>query len=231
MVLALMAVGMSSAQAITTTGNKLVMLDQAGGLVGADYGVNFTWNGTYNTNVATAVSNATLAPNAGSTFFGYTWTAHNVEVYSAANGAPTTYNFTYPATTNPFPSPAGAYTVTVGAGQVAFTMLFDWIGTSIPIVEVCGPGKFSGVGYTDQTVWDCASVDGNGDGIPGIPIAVGPFQTFNASFNLMGLVAPGGQSLIGGYDMNPPVPVPAAAWLLGSGLLGLIGATRKYKAM
>ena len=28
---------------------------------------------------------------------------------------------------------------------------------------------------------------------------------------------------------NPPVPIPSAVWLLGSGLVGLVGLRRKFK--
>jgi hypothetical protein len=34
-------------------------------------------------------------------------------------------------------------------------------------------------------------------------------------------------SIVGGSIANTPVPLPAAAWLFGSGLVGLAGAIRK----
>ena len=46
----------------------------------------------------------------------------------------------------------------------------------------------------------------------------GPFGGFNAAFNL---TAPG---------LVNPIPVPAAVWLFGSGLLGLVGVARRRKA-
>jgi hypothetical protein len=62
-------------------------------------------------------------------------------------------------------------------------------------------------------MWELTSADGNGDGIPGIPTAVGgPTAGFNYSFNIQ------------------PIPLPSAVWLLGSGLLGLLGMARKRKS-
>jgi hypothetical protein len=59
-----------------------------------------------------------------------------------------------------------------------------------------------------------SSIDGNGDTIPGVPMAAGgPFGGFNANFNA---------------NMSS-VPVPAAVWLFGSGLLGLVGIARRKK--
>ncbi len=61
-------------------------------------------------------------------------------------------------------------------------------------------------------VWMLTSVDGNGDGIMGIPMATGgPFAGFNMNFNA---------------DFAS-VPLPATIWLFGSGLFGLLGIARK----
>jgi len=63
-------------------------------------------------------------------------------------------------------------------------------------------------------VWMLATVDGDADGIMGIPMApLGPFAGFNADFNATMTPTP----------KPSAVPVPAAAWLFGSGLLGLAG--------
>jgi hypothetical protein len=63
-------------------------------------------------------------------------------------------------------------------------------------------------------LWMLASIDGNGDGIPGIPMAAGgPLGDFNANFNVNWAV----------------IPVPAAVWLFSSGLVGLLGFMRKCK--
>ena len=93
----------------------------------------------------------------------------------------------------------------VGAGQIAGTINFAW-------------GATTGIRVVD--VWDI-----NNDGslsavmIPGMEN--GPFPGFNAQFNLTaaGLVTPPSE-----------VPVPAAVWLFGSGLLGLVGVARRKKA-
>ena len=69
-------------------------------------------------------------------------------------------------------------------------------------------------------VWQLATVDGDGDGIMGIAMLPGgPFAGFNAGFNASLTPTPKGGA----------VPVPAAAWLFGSGLLGLVGVARRKK--
>ncbi len=95
-----------------------------------------------------------------------------------------------------------AYTFTVGAGQVGGTMLFDWsTSANIGVVNVW---DVTGNTYT-STDWD-------GDGILGGAMINGPFGGFSANFNMTA------------------VPVPAAVWLFGSGLVGLVGVARRRKA-
>jgi len=57
---------------------------------------------------------------------------------------------------------------------------------------------------------------------------------FNISFSTSGTPSVGdaftSNELFSGDVVNSPVPVPAAAWLFGSGLLGLVGIARRKKA-
>lgn len=105
-------------------------------------------------------------------------------------------------------------TVTVNSGQIGAHMLFDWssssdidvfdlwepnvFGNGTDNMKVCPVGGNSSCGVTTDTwsndptwFWDGASIDGNGDGIPGIgmPSNDGPFPNQNANFNVMGVWA------------------------------------------
>mgnify|MGYP003573346088 FL=1 len=59
------------------------------------------------------------------------------------------------------------------------------------------------------------------DGIGGSPMKAGPFPLFNAKFDIMSVH-------VTNVDTGE-VPVPAAVWLFGSGLLGLVGVARRRK--
>ena len=59
------------------------------------------------------------------------------------------------------------------------------------------------------------------DGIGGSPMVAGPFPGFNANFDITSITV---DSIT-----TSPVPVPAAVWLFGSGLLGLVGVARRRK--
>ncbi len=154
------------------------------------------------------------------------------------------------------PNPA-RMNVTVGTGQLGMHMLFDWNGNNnIDVFVVANPSSVFGSGVGGKHVrlagapppprtacgparagwdgaklgpngsrpaaqkWMLSSADGNGDGIMGIPMAAGgPFAGFNANFNANMTPTPDPSA----------VPVPAAVWLFGSGLLGLVGIARRKK--
>jgi len=244
-----MAFGAGAAQAaytpvVTTTGNNFTMVSAANGLTGGTNDVTFTWDGTYRTSVATdGLYNATLSsPTA---FSGKKWTAHHVNVYGAG-----TYTFNTgcasggvaSTTYNPTCGLGSSYNMTVGAGQVGAHMLFNWsTSADIDVVVLWDMNSFwiangstsafctgnagtancaTGTGNNSNTVWGGASIDTNmdSDTYSGTKMIDGPFVGQSANFNVNGIVA------------QAPVPVPAAAWLLGSGLLGLIGVARRKAA-
>lgn len=93
---------------------------------------------------------------------------------------------------------------TVGAGQVGGHILFDWGVTSD--IDVVNVWDVSGDTYT--------STDVDGDGVLGLGMTDGAFVGFNANFN---------------FTAPAEVPVPAAVWLFGSGLVGLAGIARRRK--
>ena len=59
------------------------------------------------------------------------------------------------------------------------------------------------------------------DGIGGSPMVAGPFEGFNANFDVTTI------TITGITPDTQEIPVPAAVWLLGSGLLGLVGVARR----
>jgi hypothetical protein len=73
----------------------------------------------------------------------------------------------------------------------------------------------------------------NGDsGIGGSPMRTSPFPGFNANFDIMTAHVTQCTDTGTGTDACPTVtavPVPAAVWLFGSGLLGLVGIARRKK--
>lgn len=100
----------------------------------------------------------------------------------------------------------GSYTFTVGAGQVGGVFDFAYSPNSgIDTVFVWNVSTSGGVTSYNSIDWD-------GDGISGGAWVEGFFPGLSLSLN-----------------MTHPVPVPAAVWLFGSGLLGLVGLTRRNK--
>jgi hypothetical protein len=241
----------------TTAAANFTMLAANGGTVGGTNDVAMTWDGdgfNASSDYTGPGSYANVTASSTAPFFGYTWTAHDIQVF-----VPGTYSFN--TTLGGGNAEAGTLTATVGAGQLGMHMLFDWNGNlNIDVFVVAANGSVFGTGVASNTsglnakcsssftgtikknclfdgpyyggpvptgdhVWMLASIDPDGDGVNGISMAAGgPFAFFNANFNA-------DMSPIGDVSDIPvaAVPVPAAVWLFGSGLLGLVGIARRKK--
>lgn len=104
-----------------------------------------------------------------------------------------------------------------GPNTVHADMLFDW-GVN-PNIHATADFQLM-PSLTHLGGFDVTTLDGDGDGIQGNAMDNGPFVGFNATFNGLATVS-------GGTLNTSAIPVPAAAWLLGSGLAGLLGFARK----
>ena len=133
-------------------------------------------------------------------FFGHTWVAD--QVTGVMDNTAPAGSFAGDHDGAPYDFSAGI--ANMAAGQVAVGTLFDW-STSVDIPVLA--------------VFDCTSVPGTCTGIndtAGGAMQTGPFAGATPAFN--------------GTGSLTAVPVPAAAWLMGSGLLGLVGVARRRKA-
>lgn len=114
---------------------------------------------------------------------------------------------------------AGVYTAT---SATTFTVFFEtleaqWSGTHFSLGRDSGGITFQGTtDGTNFSMWAEELIDATEDN------GAAGFANWTAEWyyvgTLDGFVAPG------------PIPVPAAAWLFGSGLLGLVGVARRKKA-
>ena len=111
-----------------------------------------------------------------------------------------------------------AHNITVamtGPSTALADMMFDWgATTNIHVTVDMGVTMDMGTGAMSFVTLDGPSADG----IAGNPMDNGPFPGFNAAF--LGTATPQASA----------VPVPAAVWLFGSGLVGLAGVARRRKA-
>ncbi len=103
--------------------------------------------------------------------------------------------------------PGGALTYNGGAGPFSYTgdLSFDWGASSYPVVV---PWELTDLGGGSASL---ATVDGNGDGIPGLPMAAGPLS---------------GASLAIDGTLTAIVPEPVSMALVAGGF-GLLGLRRR----
>ncbi len=99
-------------------------------------------------------------------------------------------------------------------GQMAAGTFFDWsVNDDIAVLAVFQASP-------NATGFDVASVDSDMDGTPGTAMNNGPFNGQTPQFS---------GAMTCQDCAPPPIPVPAAVWLFGSGLIGLVGVARRRK--
>jgi len=142
--------------------------------------------------------------------------------------------------------PSLAYSVTLnnssGAPLTISSLSFTFMGDISPDFArnmVCatmneylpGAGQVSQLGYYDGSawVWVNAGVDQPGGASGFVTGPYGDWTRARIVLNLDGVTLPEGDSTFSGNFTITAVPVPAALWLLGSGLLGLIGIRRRRR--
>lgn len=151
------------------------------------------------TYAATGTLNDSGNGSMGGSFFNHPWTANQVEWFDTHTGT-TTWDASGYAN-------GGTYTFGLTGNQVAAGTLFNWNGnTDIAVL----------------TIFDCpvsggGACNGNSLGMAGGPFP-GSMPTFNGT-TADDFPVSGGSA----------VPVPAAVWLFGSGLMGLVGVARRRK--
>ena len=233
----------------STDSANFTELDNTGSMVGGTNDITMNWDGngySASTDYTGPGSTSNISLSSTTLFFNHQWTAHDIQMF-----VPGSYSFDV-SLGGGVPE-SGILNVTVPDGQLGMHLLWDWnAGLNIDVFVVLAPSSVfgSGTGYSSQftaygnnlcddgtiqnclfddgafgsdgkpagdTVWMLASVDGNGDGIMGIPMAPGgPTADFNINYSA-------------NLTPTPKVPLPAAAWLFGAGLAGLIGAARRKR--
>jgi len=142
-------------------------------------------------------------------------------------------NFPVPFFGLPFTSHDTSWTPNYD-GTISLSTLLDWSAISNEpfnlnmSISPVSCNSIGGDGDDDTCIFNIAGTDDNGDGIPG---SLWDDSFGEAYFTLSGtLTMSSDADNVVNAEMFNPVPVPAAVWLFGSGLIGLVGMARYKKA-
>lgn len=203
-----------------STGNNFTLLGFDGNLQDGSNDIQMSWDGTIFTSSGDYTgpgSTSNMLLSSDEPIYGQNWAAHDVQVFgpgtyvfdvTLGGGVPETGTITLTVAENQL----GAHILIDFAGNnnIDVALLWDkdntfstqdqdsafpscskclWSGADNGIVN--RSGILDGAQNTAETVFNLASVDVNGDGIPGIPLAPnGPFTGFYPNFS---------------FQMPPPV--------------------------
>jgi len=122
-----------------------------------------------------------------------------------------------------FFSPGDVFIIPNMGATIDAQIPFNW---GAPAATPCGVAncdipvlvEFAMAPSATPGVFNVTTIDTDGNGAPGQPMTAGPFIGFSPAFSGTATV------------VASAVPVPAAVWLFGSGLVGLAGIARRRKA-
>lgn len=168
--------------AASDSGSAFSMLDPVGKNVGGADDIFFSWTGSlYSVNdPANQSPNMFMGSAQPQPFFGFPWQAHDIRAFGPGD---------YTIAT----SRGNTLNLHVAENQIGAHMLFDWNGNNnidvvlawaINSVFVGSPGNNSDDQGSKGQSFGLASIDADNDGLPGVPMADGPFEGFNANFNI-----------------------------------------------
>jgi hypothetical protein len=175
----------------------------------------FDWNGSYNIPVSLVWDAAGLFGNLSAAIGGFLGGCTGTSCTIAGTGALPASDGSYANAS--FPS------LSLGPTPLA-TTTFNTTNAPTCATSACLGVNPSGVLplITDTAFNSAKSYTSTVLGIGGNPMQDGPFIGFNANFDATSLTVTGYTPAV--------IPVPAAVWLFGSGLLGLVGVARRKKA-